>query len=339
MTRTELSRERARAALAVLAGAVVLAAGGPAPAPAAATALRPAASPPSAGPAAIARTIAEDAPLPVIFGEEGTDAAEAAPPSSPTVPGERLIDGPMEQVLYKPNDPTAAQALGLLGHMLDLTRDLALGDRVRLLERSAPGGGVRLDYVEVEGLRSVRLYRRLDGKGARTGDFADATGAPLERFLLRTPLAVTRITSGFGLRRHPLLGYTRAHRGVDFAAAPGTPVFAAADGEVEAAGWAGGYGQRIRLRHAGGLETLYAHLSAWSPQAAAGRTVRQGQVIGWTGASGLATGPHLHFEVIAAGQAIDPALARPAAPLLTAHERQAFQALKSEIDRRLAQPG
>jgi murein DD-endopeptidase MepM/ murein hydrolase activator NlpD len=338
MNRTEPGRARARVAFAVLAGAVVLAAGGPAPAPAAVSAPRSAALARSAGPADIARAIAEDAPLPVVFGEEAPGAAPSPPAAA--VPGERLIDGPMEQVLYRPDDPTAAEALGLLGHMLDLTRDLALGDRVRLLERSAPGGGVRLDYVEVEGLaRSVRLYRRHDGEGARAGDFADATGAPIERFLLRTPLKVARVTSGFGLRRHPLLGYTRAHRGVDFAATLGTPVFAAADGEVEAAGWAGGYGRRIRLRHAGGLETLYAHLSAWAPQATAGRTVRQGQVIGWTGASGLATGPHLHFEVIAAGQAIDPALARPPAPALTARERQAFQTLKSEVDRRLAQPG
>jgi murein DD-endopeptidase MepM/ murein hydrolase activator NlpD len=334
MRGTEPARQRARAALAVLAGAVVLAAGPPPAAPAAANASRLAAPRRSADAPEIARAIAEDAPLPVVFGE----AAPAA--AAPANPGERLIEGPMEQVLYGPNDVTAAQALSLLGHRLDLTRDLALGDRVRLLERAAPGGGVSLDYVEVDAAaRCVRLYRRVEGVGASAADFADATGAPLERFLLRTPLAVARVTSGFGLRRHPLLGYTREHRGVDFAAELGTPVLAAADGEVEAVGWAGGYGRRIRLRHPGGLETLYAHLSAWAPEAAAGRTVRQGQVIGWTGASGLATGPHLHFEVIAAGRPIDPALARPPAPALTARERQAFLALRSEIERRLAQPG
>jgi murein DD-endopeptidase MepM/ murein hydrolase activator NlpD len=185
----------------------------------------------------------------------------------------------------------------------------------------------------------VRLFRRGPGKGASEAAFADETDAPLDRLLLRTPLAVRRVTSGFGLRRHPLLGYTRMHRGVDFAAAPGTPVLAAADGVVEDAAWAGGYGRRIRLCHGGGLETLYAHLSAWAPGVAPGRAVRQGQLIGWTGATGLVTGPHLHFEVIAAGEPIDPAQARPPAPALTPAERAAFEARKAQIEGVLAGAG
>lgn len=338
--------ERGRAAAAVIVAAVLLAGGRAPPAPAAApTAPRLPVVERHAGD--LARAIAEDAPLPVAYVEATPEPAGslagslAGSPAVPPAAAARLVEGPMEAVLYGPaTGPVAAEAARLLAHKLDLTRDLALGDRVRLLVRRNAAGTTVLDYAELDGAAGrVRLYRRGGGDGLAAADFADVEGAPLDRQLLRTPLDSRRITSGFGLRRHPLLGYTRLHRGVDFAAAVGTPVLAAGDGVVEQAGWAGGYGRSVRLRHAGGIETLYAHLSAWAPGLAPGRPVRQGQLIARTGASGLATGPHLHFEVIVAGEPVDPAGVRPTPAPLSLGERLAFQARKAEIDARLARGG
>ncbi|WP_165190137.1 M23 family metallopeptidase [Caulobacter soli] len=293
-------------------------------------------APPSAGDD-LATAIRDNAPLPVLL----TDAPPAADAEA-LEPGEaRLIEGTVEDVFYgrSEDDPlrraAVGRALAVLAHRLDLTRDVALGDRVRLVVREAASAGPegRLDYVEFDGaLAKVRLFR-----GPRSGGgYVDETGVPLDRFLLRTPLAVSRVTSGFGLRLHPVLGYTRMHRGVDFGAAAGTPVLAAADGVVEAAGWDGGYGRRIVVRHAGALETLYAHLSRIAPGVAARGGVRQGEVIGWSGDTGQVTGPHLHFEVRSGGVAIDPAMARPPAPPLDLAEQRAFEMRRQAIARVLA---
>jgi murein DD-endopeptidase MepM/ murein hydrolase activator NlpD len=120
------------------------------------------------------------------------------------------------------------------------------------------------------------------------------------------PLDFLRVTSSYGPRRHPILGFTRMHQGVDFAAREGAPVLAAADGVVTQAGNGGGYGNLIRIRHAGGWATGYAHLSAFAPGVAEGAPVTRGEVIGFVGHTGLATGPHLHFEVSLAGVKLDP---------------------------------
>lgn len=114
------------------------------------------------------------------------------------------------------------------------------------------------------------------------------------------------VSSNFGPRMHPILGYTRMHKGVDFRAGYGTPILAVQAGWVERAGWAGGYGNQVRLQHGGGIETSYSHMSAVATRP--GALVRQGDVIGWVGATGLATGPHLHFEVMANGLQINPGL-------------------------------
>jgi murein DD-endopeptidase MepM/ murein hydrolase activator NlpD len=113
-----------------------------------------------------------------------------------------------------------------------------------------------------------------------------------------------RITSGFGLRVHPILRFARFHRGIDFGAGHGAPIVAAADGRVTAAGWAGGYGRQVRLAHAGGIATSYSHMSRLVVEP--GSLVRQGQLIGYVGSSGLSTGPHLHYEVYRNGAAVNP---------------------------------
>lgn len=120
------------------------------------------------------------------------------------------------------------------------------------------------------------------------------------------PLDFLRVTSSYGMRRHPILGFTRMHQGVDFAAREGAPVLAAADGIVTQAGPEGGYGNLLRIRHAGGWATGYAHLSAFAPGVAPGARVLRGEVVAFVGHTGLATGPHLHFEVSLGGMKLDP---------------------------------
>jgi murein DD-endopeptidase MepM/ murein hydrolase activator NlpD len=122
----------------------------------------------------------------------------------------------------------------------------------------------------------------------------------------RAPLDFLRVTSSYGMRRHPILGFTRMHQGVDFAAREGAPVLAAADGIVMQAGPEGGYGNLLRIRHAGGWATGYAHLSAFAPGVAPGARVLRGEVVAFVGHTGLATGPHLHFEVSLGGVKLDP---------------------------------
>jgi len=137
-------------------------------------------------------------------------------------------------------------------------------------------------------------------------DYYDESGKSAKKFLVRKPVADGNITSGFGGRNHPLLGYDKMHTGVDWASSTGTPVFAAGNGVIDKIGWEGGYGKYIRIRHANGYETAYGHMSAFARNMEAGKKVRQGQVIGYVGSTGLSTGAHLHYEILINGRFVDP---------------------------------
>ncbi len=227
-----------------------------------------------------------------------------------------------------------------LSHTVDLQRDLRAGDRFTVLfERfRSPDGALLkegsalfLDLALAD--RRLRIWRHTRADG--TTDWFDERGQSLRRALLRTPLDGARITSGFGMRTHPILGFDRHHRGVDFAAPAGTPVFAAGDGTVTFAGWRGDYGRTVMIRHAGGFDTLYAHLSAITVRP--GARVRQGQVIGRVGSTGLATGPHLHFEVHRNRVAIDPrAIRRLPGQRLEGTELARFHAHRARTEAQLA---
>jgi murein DD-endopeptidase MepM/ murein hydrolase activator NlpD len=133
------------------------------------------------------------------------------------------------------------------------------------------------------------------------------------------------------MRMHPILGFTKMHTGIDFGAPIGTPVFAAGDGVVEKAQWAGGYGRWLQIRHSAQYETGYGHLSGWAVKP--GQHVHQGQVVAYVGSTGRSTGPHLHYEVIIGGQKVNPAGVKvPAGTILSGHELAAFQAEKARID-------
>ena len=123
---------------------------------------------------------------------------------------------------------------------------------------------------------------------------------------MRKPVLSGHITSGFGLRRHPILGYVKMHTGVDWAAPTGTPIYAAGNGVIEKEGWESGYGKFIKIRHHNGYETAYGHMTAYAKGVEEGQAVRQGQVIGFVGSTGLSTGAHLHYEIRINGRFVDP---------------------------------
>lgn len=229
------------------------------------------------------------------------------------VRAEGNVDGGLFPAMIRADVPAgvALSIIRILGHRLDFQRDLMPGDRFNILYER-----VRADDGEILGHGQIlRVTLRLSGRKLefwsytnRIGvtDWYDDEGRTLRRSLLRTPLDEARVSSGFGTRKHPILGYDRLHAGVDFAAPSGTAVFAAADGVVISAKNEGGYGLIVRIRHANGIETRYAHLSRFGRNIATGRRVVQGSVIGHVGSTGMSTGPHLHYEVVVNGRAVNP---------------------------------
>lgn len=196
-------------------------------------------------------------------------------------------------------------------------------DRVRDGAGKSRLGGLRYASL-ANGQKQLQLIK--DGSGAASG-WVDIAGLVAPRPALVRPVSASRISSGFGFRLHPLLGYSRLHKGTDFAADWGAPVQAMADGWVSRAGWSGGYGQMIVIAHSGDLGSGYAHLSRLA--VTAGDRVRRGQVIGYVGSTGLSTGPHLHFEVYQNGVAVDPQNVTFAAG--PARSPQQIAALKSRV--------
>ncbi|RMG31479.1 MAG: peptidase M23 [Gammaproteobacteria bacterium] len=199
------------------------------------------------------------------------------------------------------SDALTMALAGIFGWDIDFALDIRQGDRFTVLyeEHRLDGRRIGKDVIlAAEFVNRGRVHRAVrytDPRGHT--DYYTPDGHSMRRAFLRTPVAFTRISSRFTLgRMHPILHRIRAHKGVDYAAPYGTPVKATGDGKVVFAGWKGGYGRVIVLRHGSRYSTLYAHLSRFARGIRAGRTVHQGQVIGYVGKSGLATGPHLHYE-------------------------------------------
>ena len=209
--------------------------------------------------------------------------------------------------------PALAELLRAFSWDVNFEHDIKVGDRFDVLIEQhwttdgKPVHAGRVLWAELTtggGLESYSIYRFKPRDGAEF--FYDGEGQSVVKALLRTPLNLSRISSRFGLRRHPVLKFTRLHAGVDFAAPPGTPILAAGAGRVVEAGPNGGYGRWVKISHDGGLATGYAHMSRIAPGVRRSARVRQGQVIGFVGSSGLSTGPHLHFELHRDGQPVDP---------------------------------
>lgn len=212
--------------------------------------------------------------------------------------------------------PNRAWMVGWLDQVfqwqLDFSRQVRNGDTYRFVaERQVrPDGSMRDGHLlAAEYVNEGKPYRAIwfDPNGDGDGTFYDELGKSVRRAFLTKPIPLSRITSRFSLaRRHPILNTVRAHRGVDFAANTGTPVMATGDGVVIAAGRRGDYGNLIEIRHPNGWITRYGHLSRFASGIRAGTRVRQSQIIGYVGSTGLSTGPHLHYEMRRGGEAIDP---------------------------------
>jgi murein DD-endopeptidase MepM/ murein hydrolase activator NlpD len=228
------------------------------------------------------------------------------------------IAAPVETSLYSSalalgaTDREVAALADAFSYDVDFQRDVRPGDNFELVfERfyDDEGNTVRtgdLLFVSLESSRGSREFYQFMAPGDSRPDWYDADGKSARRFLMKTPINGARLSSGFGMRRHPILGYSRMHRGTDFAAPTGTPILAAGDGVVERAGPFSSFGNYVRIRHANGYETAYAHMSRFARGMRAGGRVRQGQVIGYVGTTGRSTGPHLHYEVLRRGQQVNP---------------------------------
>ncbi|MDO9561050.1 MAG: M23 family metallopeptidase [Bradyrhizobium sp.] len=152
----------------------------------------------------------------------------------------------------------------------------------------------------------TKKYYRFQTPDDAVVDFYDESGKSAKKFLVRKPVNYAIMRSGFGGRRHPILGYVKMHTGVDWSAPYGTPIFASGNGVVERVGWEGGYGKYVRLKHNNGYETAYGHMSAYAKGMEPGKRVRQGQVIGFVGSTGMSTGAHVHYEILVNGRFVDP---------------------------------
>jgi murein DD-endopeptidase MepM/ murein hydrolase activator NlpD len=218
---------------------------------------------------------------------------------------------------------------------IDFYVDPRPGDRIRAVVERIEADGHLVGYGEIQaaeyqggtdspvGDRSV--FRYVDRNGVP--GYYDATGQSARRTFLKSPLKFAHVTSGYGMRFHPILGYRKEHEGVDYAAEVGTPVWAIGDGSVEAAGYKGANGNYVALKHRNGLETFYCHLSRIAEGIHSGARVLQKRVIGYVGATGLATGPHLHYALKQGGHFMNPlALKLPRAEPISPHELPDFRA-------------
>lgn len=216
-----------------------------------------------------------------------------------------------------------------MSHVLNFRRDVRSRDRFDIIvaHRRAETGETQMGellYAGLRGKENIELMR-----WGRRGNFYRANGEGAKRGLMQTPVSGARMSSGFGMRMHPVLGYSRMHRGVDFAARTGTPVLAAASGRVTRSGWSGGYGNVVIVDHGKGVSTRYAHLSKLLVRA--GERVEQGARIGLVGSTGMSTGPHLHYEVWQNGKPVNPRQAQfQSGEQLSGRELASF---KSEMNR------
>jgi len=204
-----------------------------------------------------------------------------------------------------------AEAIRAYSWDVDFQRDIKQGDSLEVMysqnetsEGVKVGGGNILYANLVVGGNRIPVYRYKNEFG--DDEFYKEDGSSVRKALLKTPIDGARLSSGFGYRRHPVLGYNKLHKGTDFAAPRGTPIFAAGSGVVEMAGPFSSYGNYVRIRHNGEYKTAYAHMQRFAPGIKSGQRVKQGQVIGYVGTTGRSTGPHLHFEVLKNNTQINP---------------------------------
>lgn len=232
-----------------------------------------------------------------------------------------------------------ADVYDLLAFEMDFERDVRAGQKFSVVYEENYHDNKKIDngsviVVSFDALRgNVKMYRFR--KSDNTIGYYDPNGNGAIKSLKRTPINNAKVTSSFSTRRkHPVLGFTRAHKGVDFRAPTGTPIPSAGAGRVVARGYNRGHGNFIKIRHNGSFETLYAHMSKFAKNVNVGTVVKQGQIIGYSGSTGLSTGPHLHYEIIKDGKHVNPMTVKlPAINNLDAANKQKFLEYRETLDK------
>ena len=234
-----------------------------------------------------------------------------------TRPVERRVAGKIDGSIYQTalsmgaHDQQVVDYAKIFGYDLDFQRDIHPGDEFEIVyEEMVDERGNRVSsgnvlYAALNGKRLSKSYYRFTPEDDGAVDYFNYDGESATKFLMKTPINGARLSSSFGYRKHPISGYNKLHKGTDFAAPSGTPIYAAGHGTIERANRYGGYGNYVRIKHANGYSTAYAHMSRFASGMKAGKRVTQGEVIGYVGSTGASTGPHLHYEVYKGGKAIN----------------------------------
>ena len=229
----------------------------------------------------------------------------------------------------------------IFGFEVDFQRDIRKGDWFEILyekfeddnNKVRDTGKIIYASMYVNG-EEINLY---NFKYNNDEEFYDIKGKSITKSLMKTPINGARLSSSFGMRKHPILGYNKMHRGTDFAAPSGTPIVASGSGTVTRARWCGGGGNCVKIKHNSTYETIYAHMKSFAKGIKEGRKVKQGQVIGYVGSTGLSTGPHLHYEVIVNGKKVNSQkLKLPSGKTLKGEERKQFELDRIKIDLKLS---
>ena len=222
---------------------------------------------------------------------------------------------------------------------VDFQRKVQAGDSLDVLYADDENGDGRNEvrYVSLTVGGETKRYYHYQTADDGTYDYYDETGKSAKKFLVRKPVPTGIMRSGFGERNHPLLHYMKVHTGVDWAAPFGTPIFAAGNGAIEEIGVKGGYGKYVRLRHANGYETAYGHMTAFARGLNVGSRVRQGQVIGFVGSTGLSTGAHVHFEILINDRFVNPMTVKlPRGRVLDGIPLALFEKSREQLDSLMA---
>jgi murein DD-endopeptidase MepM/ murein hydrolase activator NlpD len=226
--------------------------------------------------------------------------------------GVRLYQSIYETALRNKVPPSVIEdMIRIYSYDVDFQRKVQPGDSFDVFFAGEDEGATITEKTEVLFASltvggETKKYYRFQTPDDSVVDYYDETGKSAKKFLVRKPVNNAIMRSGFGSRRHPILGYVKMHTGVDWATAYGTPIFASGNGVVEVAGWEGGYGKYVKLKHNNGYETAYGHMSAFAKGLEVGKRVRQGQVIGFVGSTGQSTGAHVHYEILVNGRFVDP---------------------------------
>jgi murein DD-endopeptidase MepM/ murein hydrolase activator NlpD len=237
----------------------------------------------------------------------------------------------------KINPDTIIEFARIFGFEIDFQRDIRKNDYFRIVydkyfdEKGEfiKSGSIHYAYMSVNG-REIILYKFGDDKDY---GYYDANGNSVEKALMKTPINGARLSSSFGMRKHPILGFNKMHKGTDFAAPSGTPIMASGSGTIIRSRWCGGGGNCVKIKHNSTYQTIYAHLKSFAKGIKEGRKVRQGQIIGYVGSTGMSTGPHLHYEVLINGKQVNSQkLKLPSGKILKGDERKLFEIHRIKTD-------